>query len=92
MYFITVSCIFLVFSGVFLRFPAFSGGKVFSCLSSNRGKSVKLRKTHQNTEGRNGKFSLNIISAIYVFKMISYLKYCFFAIHSNCKTFLYMQQ
>ena len=54
-------------------------------------KNVKLRKTYQNTEGQNGKFPLNIISAIYVFKMISYLKYCFFVTRGNCKTFLYMQ-
>ena len=53
-------------------------------------KCVKLRKTYQNTEGQNGKFPLNIISAIDVFKMISYLKYCLFVIRGCGKTFLYM--
>ena len=47
------------------------------------GKSEKLR----NTEGQNGKFPLNYISAIYAFKIVSYLKYCFFVIHGYCKTF-----
>ena len=55
------------------------------------GKSVKLRKTYQNTEGQNGRFPLNIISAIGVFKMISYLKYCLFVIRGYCKTFLYVR-
>ena len=37
-------------------------------------------------EGRNGKFLINIISAIYVFRMISYMKYCFFVIQEYYKT------